>query len=201
MPIGFGAPAARVSTLIVDAGLDMGHNTIKAKYIDESIPDFGVRFYKPIYVDNISELGADAGTTMPDLIGRGGLRATASAQTRISDTTERPSDSTAGGIVVYSKLFPAKYVEGSSCRLTYTVRCPGTGYIRARLLVNGAVKFTDDCTSSSYVTYNHDITVNPLDLIEITLSAYGSSETGYTNLSRISCDDTLEQFALNQAWL
>jgi hypothetical protein len=103
------------------------------------------------------------------------LRASANNEVAVSSTTAQ-----------LEKEIQVLCTGGGTVRVTYETKGGGTEakYITASLRVNGVEKYSDNNTTTSWVTYTHDVSVNYGDLVQLyCLSSDG--DTYYADSFRI----------------
>ena len=192
---------ARVSTMVVDAPLDMGGFGIKADRIEESTPAAGVDMPDGIKTDIIEESTAGAGVaispgkwTSLDLSASDNVRA-------YNDTT--PSIANVGVFTKVKTLtIPSRYTSGQTCRVTTAIKSAQAGVTRyVQVYVNGVPAGAEHSTNSmTYVTFTDDITVSGGDNVEMWVKTGGGG--AYLGLFTVRGDDALPDvfFTVGQAW-
>ena len=135
---------ARVSTMVVDAPLDMGGFGIKADIIEESTPSAGVTISPPRRI-------------LLDLSASDNIRAYDDSQITIADSSAYEK--------VKTLTIPSRYKQGQTCRVT-TAIASYEGYVQ--VYVNGVAAGAEHSTTSSvFVTFTDDITVGGGDNVEM----------------------------------
>ena len=185
---------ARVSTMVVDAPLDMGGFGIKA---DRIMAD-GIR------TDIIEESTAGAGVTISpakwtslDLSASDNIRAYDDKIANVGNQYE---------YVKTSKIItiPSRYTSGQTCRVTTAIKTTQTGLVRyVRVYVNGVPAGDEHTTDSmAFVTFTDDITVNGGDTVEVWVKT--GTGGGGMSLGKFTVrgDDSMPDvfFTVGEAW-
>ena len=179
---------ARVSTMVVDAPLDMG--------------GFGIRADR-IETDIIEESTAGAGVT----ISPGewtSLDLSASDNVRAYDDTEQLVTNKSNYVKIKTLTIPARYTTGQTCRVTTTIKTAYQGLVRyVRVYVNGVPAGDEHTTDSmTFVTFTDDITVNGGDTVEMWVKTGTAGGGMYHGKFTVRGDDALPDvfFTVGEAW-
>ena len=174
---------ARVSTMVVDAPLDMGAFGIKADIIEESTPGAGVNLIP-------------AEWTSLDL--------SASDNIRVYDDTELTVSNKPQYDKAKTLTIPARYTTGQTCRVTTALKTTITGAVRyVQVYVNGVAAGVEHSTdSTTFVTFTDDITVSGGDTVELWVKTGTAGGGMYLGLFRVCGDDALPDvfFTVGEAW-
>lgn len=201
MPFAIGAPVARMSTMIIDADLNMGPFSVKTDEISEATTGSKVTLASDLKVPGIREAVLNEGVIIPELSTMAiGVVATPSDRIRYTDSGEvggyRPEFTLAKEMYV-----PAVYVDGSEMRIRSTLRNLGsyTAYIQIR--VNDVVVSEHSIRSATYQSFYDDITVKGGDKVATWIRGTGTtSADAYTDVLEFRCDDVFINHVKNWGW-
>lgn len=177
---------ARVSTMVVDAPLDMG--------------GFGI-MADGIKTDIIEERTAGAGVSI--FPGKWtSLDLSASDNARARDDTEKIVTNQSTYEKVKTLTIPARYTAGQTCRVRFDIKTAQTGVTRyIQVYVNGVPEGPEHSTDSmTYVRFTDDITVSGGDTVELWVkTGQGGAHLG--NFA-VCGDDALPDvfFTVGEAW-
>ena len=179
---------ARVSTMVVDAPLDMG--------------GFGIRA-DGIKTDIIEESTAGAGVTISPGVWTS-LDLSASDNVRAYDDTEQLITNKTNYVKVKTLTIPARYTAGQTCRVTTAIKTAYPGLVRyVRVYVNGVPAGDEHTTDSmTFVTFTDDIAVSGGDTVEMWVKTTGTGGGMYLGKFTVRGDDALPDvfFTVGDAW-
>ena len=177
---------ARVSTMVVDAPLDMG--------------GFGIRADR-IETDIIEESTAGAGVTISPAEWTS-LDLSASDNVRAYNDTEQLLTNLGVYTKVKTLTIPARYTSGQTCRVTMAIKSATPALTRhVQVYVNGVAAGPEHSTDSlEFVTFTDDITVSGGDTVELWVKT--GSGGCFLGLFTVCGDDALPDvfFTVGEAW-
>lgn len=221
MPIGFGSPAARVSTLIVDGSLDMGVNHIQCNEIAPSGASDKVTVIGDLAVNEIVERFTGSGVEIDSLhtdliddtiVGKGtkfeelatyayGIMFLSSGTTRGSDISEETN--TGGGYTLIKSLtIPSNYMDGGSVNASWQARRAGSGASHTRIYVNGVAYGREHATySATYETFYQVVTgLKSGDTVELWCDSHYAANVVYMRNYTLGADDHMMIKQMHEDW-
>lgn len=200
MPIAIGAPVARVSTLLVDADLDMGANALKTDTISESTALSGVTLTDTLKAGEIAEAVGGAGTELPDLqTVIHSCLASPSTRVRHSDATSHEVTTTAYTLALAYRV-PPGYTRGSSVNVKTSASYNAGDYAQIDIRNNGISQANHTIPDYSGSTWTDAVDCMADDLIEVYLQVAYAGQKATLTLFQVLCDDTIEARTKNEVW-
>lgn len=200
MPFAIGAPVARMSTMIIDADLNMGAFTVKTDEISEASPGSKVTLASDLKVSKIREAVLNEGVIIPELMSTAiGPKAILSDRIRYTDSGE-VSTSTTSFVLAKEMYVPAGYFDGSEMRIRSTLHSTGGYLAYMEIRVNDAVVSEHSTKSLTYQTFYDDITVKGGDKVATWIRSHYTSSGAYTDALEFRCDDVFINHVKNQGW-
>lgn len=172
---------ARVSTMVVDAPLDMG--------------GFGIR------ADRIEESTAGAGTEMLHMATHTKFSLVASDEVRAHDDQEYDTLLTAYGLLVETTI-PDRFTETGTARIKFTGRhaYPSPKFLKLKIYVNDVAVGTERTITNTTATFTEDVAVIAGDKVQLYGYISDPGYRGYYSLFSLSADDVYTNTQPGAVW-
>jgi len=197
VPIGIGAPVARISTMIIDGNLDMGAHLIKTDNIQSSTPGDTLIKLSAIATPEIHEAVPDRGTAVEHAAYPVLWDTVVSAEIRASDDIPVAILTDVYHVAKYLVCADG-YKPGSSLRCFFDLFGQGIQRAYGYIKVNG-VQIGDICDQiqAEWQTCFVDITFNAGDEVELWVKTVNANPVAQARNFRLCCTDVASDLLIN----